>query len=160
MKKLYMLIGVSILGIISLMVFSSKKEFTILSQELLYDSINYKNGFNVSLYTNILFNQNEIKLNEYNCFLIIIKKDTFPLVPTVNCITKNNKSIKIKFTSFVNLKSKTFENDSLSKIILNSSKIINGRGLEIKRNKDFFLRTLVALPIFTKKDSLLFKYNM
>lgn len=125
----------------------------ITSQELIYDSLNNKGKkFDVNLYTTLKFEGKKITRKDYNDFLLVINKDTFSLVPEVNFFKKENinHEIKIKFTSQINLQSKEYENDSLSNIIHNSSKIINSEGKEIKKDNSYSFRSLITFPKIKK----------
>lgn len=150
----------SIVIIISLLVFqsctffNSNNNIKIANQELIYDSLyNKAEKFNVNLYTTLEFKKKNITRKEYNCFLVVINKDTFPLIPEVNFIKKksDDNEIKIKYTSQINFQSKEYENDSLTNIILNSSKIINLEGKEIKKDDSYSFRSLITFRKI-KKD--------
>ncbi|WP_016988550.1 hypothetical protein [Flavobacterium sp. ACAM 123] len=143
---------ITIIAVISLLVFQkctfldSNKNIKIVSQELIYDSLYKKPSvFNVNLYTTLEFKRNAITREEYNNFFVIISKDTFPLIPDINIKEKksNNNEIKIKYTSLINFKSKNYENDSLSKIIIKDCKVINIRGQEIPKKDTYDFKSLI-----------------
>jgi hypothetical protein len=126
----------------------SKKDITILNQELIYDSVNFKaRNFKVNVYSTIEFDRHSITRKEYNDFLLIIDIDTFPLIPEVNFLREKNNGNKItvKYLSLINFESKEFKNDSISGIINKSSKIINSDGQEINRNNLYDIKSLVTL---------------
>lgn len=121
---------------------------TIANHQLIYDSINYKGkDFKVNLYTTLEFESKNIDRNQYNDFLLIIKKDTFSLIPEVNFLKKKNdkNNIFIKYYSRINFKSTVYDNDSIIEIIKKSSKIINSKGVEINKSKTFNIQPLILL---------------
>lgn len=123
---------------------------TVLNHKIIYDSINYKGAdFKINLYTTLEFNANSINRNKYNDFLLIIKKDTFALVPEVNDLEKKSHSdrIQIKYFSLINFQSKIFNNDSIFNIVKTSSKIIDSRGKEISKNKMYDIKSLITLHL-------------
>lgn len=130
--------------------YKSSNFVTVLNHKIIYDSINYKgNDFKINLYTTLEFNGSTIKRNEYNDFLLVIKKDTFALVPEVNYLEKKSHSdiIRIKYFSLINFQSKTFNNDSIFNIVKTSIKIIDSRGNEIHKNKTYDINSLITLHL-------------
>lgn len=139
--------------------FKSSNFVTVLNHKIIYDSINYKgNDFKVNLYTTLEFNESTIDREKYNDFLLIIKKDTFALVPEVNYLEKESHSdrIQIKYFSQINFQSKIFNNDSIFNVVKTSSKIIDSRGKEIYKNGVYDIVSLVALHLPKKTNSVKF----
>lgn len=125
----------------------SKPAVKVAEQGLIYDSINYKGSvFNVNLYTTLEFSADEIARKEYNDFLLIINKDTLPLVPEINNMKVKGKDgkIDIQYLSHLNFKSRTYDNDSLAKII-KTSKIVNSESKSISSKEAIPLQTYIAL---------------
>jgi hypothetical protein len=135
--------------------FNSNNNLKIANQELIYDSLDIKGGkFKVNLYTTLGFKKKSITRKEYNDFLLVINKDTFPLIPEANFLKKEGEynEIKIKYISQINFQSKEYENDSLTNIILNSSKIINSEGKGIKKNNSYNFKSLITFRKIKKKE--------
>ncbi|RUT71279.1 hypothetical protein D0817_05200 [Flavobacterium cupreum] len=127
--------------------YDSNISSTILNHQIIYDSINYKvKNFNVNLYITLEFKNKNIERNQYNDFLLIIEKDTFPLIPQVNYLKKENHGqIQIRYLSKINFQSNRYDNDSILNIIKKYSKVINSKGKEINKNKGFIIEPLILL---------------
>jgi hypothetical protein len=123
----------------------SKETQKVISQELLYDSINKKSKlFNVDLTTIVEFKDTDSTRNNFNDLSIIIEKDTFPLIPDINNkeFIRERNTLKIKFVTKMKFTSKTFENDSLSEKILKSIVIIDKSKI-IEKDKYFMVKSLI-----------------
>jgi len=159
MKKILIILSIvigSILAFQKCNYFKSTNFATVLNHKIIYDSINYKgNDFRVNLYTTLEFNENTIKRENYNDFLLVIKKDTFALVPEVNYLEKENHSdrIQIKYFSQINFQSKIFDNDSILNVVKTSSKIIDSRGKEVYKSGAYDIMSLVALHLPKKTNT-------
>jgi hypothetical protein len=126
---------------------SSNRNVKLVNQELIYDSINNKSRFfDVNLYTTLDFKKKCNELKDYRNIYIVIDKDTLRLIPEKNIKGKEDEHniIQIKYFSKINFKSKIYQNDSLSKIILNQSKIINNKGKEIKKSDYYSFKSLIT----------------
>lgn len=135
---------------------NSNRNAKLVNQELIYDSINNKSKFfDVNLYTTLDFEKKCNELKDYRNIYIVIDKDTFPLIPEKNIKGKEDKYniTQIKYFSKINFKSKIYENDSLSQVILNESKIINDKGKEIKKSDYYSFKSLITFHKI-KKDAL------
>ena len=124
------------------------KDVTIVSQELIYDSLYRKPPiFYVNLYTTLEFKAMSIKREQYNNYLLVIKKDSFPLIPDVNAYIEKSKGnsdvVKVEYTVYINFKSKDYDNDSLSQLIIRDSKIIEAGGLKVKKSKSYNFRSVI-----------------
>ncbi|WP_409416553.1 hypothetical protein [Flavobacterium sp. PS2] len=125
--------------------FESKETQKVISQELLYDSINKKSKlFNVDLTTIVEFKDTDSTSNNFNDLSIIIEKDTFPLIPDIKNkeFIKERNTLKIKFAIKTKFTSKTFENDSLSDKILKSIVIIDKSKI-IEKDKSYGVKSLI-----------------
>lgn len=145
-KILIIVFVISLLVLQKCTFFNSGGEIKNIRQELLYDSLfKNKKRFDVSLYTTLDFGTNIVSKNDCLNFLLIINTDTFPLIPEFENIEimVENKVSKVKFTSQINFTSVKYDNDSLSKIILKDSKVIDKDGKEILRNKSYTLKSLI-----------------
>ncbi|WP_374175209.1 hypothetical protein [Flavobacterium tructae] len=127
--------------------YDSNISSTIVNHQIIYDSINYKvKNFSVNLYTTLEFENKNIERNQYNNFLLIIKKDTFPLIPEVNYLKKeSHNQIQIRYLSKINFQSNRYDNDSILNIIKKYSKVINSKGEEINKKKEFTIEPLILL---------------
>lgn len=146
MKKILILIG-SVLLFSSCNNFNNKAKASIGSQQLLYDSLYNKfHKFDIQLYTTLQFEKKDLNRKEYNDFLIVIKNDTFPLVPEVNGLKiKNTKDkFEIDYSSKIDFSSKIYKNDSISNIIKDSY-IITSEGVKVEKSKSYKLESLVTL---------------
>lgn len=151
---------ISIVVIILLLVFqsctflNSNSKIKITNQELIYDSLyNKTKKFKVNLYTTLKFEDKNITTKKHSSFLVVIGKDTFPLIHESNFIKEKtiNNEIKIKYISYINFQSNEYENDSLTKVILNSSKIISSQKGEIKKDVSYKFKALIRFHKI-KKD--------
>ncbi|WP_417940945.1 hypothetical protein [Flavobacterium sp. RS13.1] len=139
--------------------YKPNNKVTILNHKIIYDSLNYKQeGFRVNLYSTLEFNENTITRNEYNNFLLVVKKDTFALVPEINYLEKKsfNKIIEIKYFSQINFKSKFYNNDSILNIIRTSCEIIDSKGEKIVKNKKYNIKTLITLNLSKNEGNIKF----
>ena len=137
----------------------SPTDASVLNNKIIYDSINYKGkGFRVNLYTTLEFSESIIKRNDYNDFLLIVNKDTFPLVPEVNYLKMKSQSdiIQVKYFSQINFQSKVFSNDSIFNIIKTSSKIINSKGKEIDKKETYNIESFITLHLPNKNGGIKF----
>ncbi|MTD67778.1 hypothetical protein [Flavobacterium sp. LC2016-13] len=147
MKNKIILIPITIfaIGIFQRCTIKSTKNQKVISQELLYDSINkHSKLFDVDLTTIVEFNDTDSTNNNFNNLSLIIEKDTFHLIPDLKNkeFIKERNTLKIKFATEAKFISKTYENDSLSDKILKSIIIIDKSKI-IEKDKPFVVKSLI-----------------
>jgi hypothetical protein len=124
--------------------FDSKNSQKIISQELVYDSINNKSKvFDVDLETTIEFKTNDANSIKYSNLSLVIDKSKFPLVVVSKKFDEETNTLLIKFKSDVNFISKTYKNDSLKNKIINS-KVSNNDGEIINKDNSFKFNSLIV----------------
>lgn len=137
----------------------SRKGIKIKKQELLYDSLNNNQGlFKLKLYTRLTFDK-KMSPSEYKEYSVIIDNDTLKLSPELNLkdfIILDDEKSEIEFISKLNLTSKIYDNDSLTKIITEKSRVINSKGEIITKDKNYTFKSLITIIKTGGKEQKIF----